>query len=134
MISAADRQQVRARAGNRCEYCRLRQEHYSLWRHQIEHIIAIKHHGSDDLENLALACVRCNLGKSSNLSGLDQQTKQVVELFHPRSDKWSDHFRYDGAQIVGETATGRVTVDVLNMNEPERLRLRERLLMNGELD
>ena len=67
MMTSKDRQRVRSRANERCEYCKLRQEHCSLWRNQIEHIVALKHHGSDELENLALACVRCNLGKSSNL-------------------------------------------------------------------
>ncbi|MCA9047751.1 MAG: HNH endonuclease [Planctomycetaceae bacterium] len=127
------REHVRQRAGYRCEYCRLRQEHYSLWRHQIEHIIPRKHHGDDDVGNLALACIRCNLGKSSNLSGIDSDTGEIVALFHPRNQQWDDHFAYDGHVIVGRTPTGRVTADVLNMNEPERLRLRRHLLENGEL-
>ena len=128
------RQFVRQRAEDRCEYCRLRQEHAPLWRHQIEHIIAIKHDGTDDLENLAWTCVRFNLSKSSNLSGIDNVSGQVVELFNPRAQNWSDHFAYQGAKIVGLTPTGRATVAVLNMNEPKRLELREELLDNAELD
>ena len=128
------RQFVRQRAEDRCEYCRLRQEHAPLWRHQIEHIIAVKHGGSDDLDNLAWTCVRCNLSKSSNLSGIDKVTGQVVKLFNPRTQSWLDHFAYRGAEILGLTPTGRATVAVLNMNEPKRLELREELLDNAELD
>jgi hypothetical protein len=86
------------------------------------------------LRHLAWACVRCNLGKSSNLTGIDTETGAIVTLFHPRNQDWFEHFRFDGASIVGITATGRVTVNVLNMNEIERLRLRTELLRNGELD
>lgn len=128
------RAEVRERANNRCEYCRLRQEHYSLWRHQIEHIIPIKHGGDDELNNLALACIRCNLGKSSNLAGIDKTTGEMIRLFNPRTDDWPAHFSLSGALITGTTAIGRVSVDVLNMNEAERLQLRRELLLNGEID
>jgi hypothetical protein len=128
------RRTVRERADDRCEYCRLRQEHASLWRHQIEHIVPRKHRGTDDLTNLGWACVRCNLGKASNLSGRDADTGEIVPLFNPRTQPWNDHFAYEGAEIIGLTATGRVTVEVLNMNEPRRLALRQELLENGELD
>ena len=134
MIDKAARTAIVQRAENRCEYCRLQQTHYSLWLHQIEHIIPKKHFGSDELENLALACVRCNLGKSSNLTGIDPLTNQITSLYHPRIDRWHDHFEYFGAIISGVTPIGRVTVYVLNMNEAQRLRLRYRLLENNELD
>jgi len=103
------RRTVRERADDRCEYCRLRQEHAPLWRHQIEHIVPRKHRGTDDLTNLARACVRCNLGKASNLSGRDADTGEIVPLFDPRKQTWDDHFAYEGAEIIGLTATGRVT-------------------------
>ena len=128
------RESVCRRADDRCEYCRLRQEHYRLWRHQIEHIIPRKHGGTDDEDNLAWACVRCNLGKSSNLSGIDSDSGEIVTLFNPRKQDWSEHFQYQGARIVGLTPTGRATAAVLNMNEPDRVQLRIALLANHELD
>lgn len=128
------RQIVRQRAQNRCEYCQLHQQHYRLWRHHVEHIIPRKHHGNDELDNLSLACVRCNLGKSSNLSGIDPETGEVIQLFNPRTQNWHEHFSFVGAMIVGRTPCGRATVDVLNMNEVERLRLRYYLIQNGELE
>jgi len=77
---------------------------------------------------------RCNLSKSSNLSGIDIETGQTVVLFNPRTQIWSEHFAYSDAEIIGLTPTGRATVAVLNMNEPRRLQLRQELLELGELD
>lgn len=91
---------------------------------QIEHIIPRKHGGSDDPENLALACAECNLHKSSNLTGIDPDTGQITPLFDPRRQVWADHFVRNGLQIVGRTAAGRTTVRVLELNSPERLRVR----------
>jgi len=102
--------------------------------HQVEHIIPIKHRGTDTEDNLALACAQFNLAKSSNLSGIDDVTRQIVTLFNPRTADWFDHFEYDGALIAGRTPTGRATVAVLNMNDIERLELRRELLVNDELD
>lgn len=128
------RQRVRARAANRCEYCRLRQEHAPFIPLQIEHVIPRKHGGSDDHDNLALACIRCNLGKSSNLTGRDLVSGEIVVLFNPRTDSWEDHFEFQTGRIVGITPVGKVTAQVLNMNEEERIELRLRLIENGELD
>ena len=96
--------------------------------HQIEHIVARQHGGSDDIENLALACHRCNLHKGPNLSGVDPMTGEVEVLFHPRRDRWADHFTFSGAYVQGLTACGRTTVAVLALNDARRLELREELL------
>jgi HNH endonuclease len=118
------RQLVRTRAAYLCEYCRLSQE-FSELRFHIEHIIPRQHGGADDANNLALACPECNLHKGPNLTGIDPQTGDVVRLFHPRLDIWSDHFGYLGLDIVGVTAVGRTTASLLDMNDPERRRVRE---------
>lgn len=115
---------VRERAGDQCEYCQRRQETSPLFRLQIEHIIPIKHDGSDELDNLALACAECNLKKSSDLAGFDPDTRMLTPLFHPRADAWEEHFEWDGLQIVGLTPIGRTTVRVLDLNAPARLRVR----------
>ncbi len=126
-MDAATRKFVRRRAGERCEYCGLRQEHSEL-RHHVEHIIAKQHGGSDDAGNLALACHRCNLRKGPNLAGIDPHTGQVGSLFHPRRDLWSDHFVLEGVRITGVTAIGRATVQVLDLNDARRLELRAEIL------
>ena len=122
---------ARARAGDRCEYCRLHQSDQPLLSFHTEHIVAKKHHGGDDTTNLAWACHECNLAKSSNLSGRDVITGRIVALFHPRRQRWNRHFAWDGAWLVGQTPTGRATVDVLNINAPQRIDLRELLILGG---
>ena len=115
---------VRERAGHRCEHCQRRQETSPLIPLQIEHIIPRKHGGSDDFDNLALACAECNLHKSSNLTGIDPQSNQITPLFDPRRDSWPEHFAWDGLGLVGLTAVGRTTARVFEMNSPARLRVR----------
>ena len=105
-MDAATRELVRKRAGERCEYCRLHQKHSELI-HHVEHIVARQHGGSEDPDNLALACHRCNLHKGPNLTGIDPSTEQIVPLFHPRRDRWSEHFLFEGVHIVGTSAIGR---------------------------
>ena len=131
-MTAPVRDLVRKRAAGRCEYCNLHQEPSGLRRH-IEHITARQHGGSEDAENLALACHRCNLHKGTNLTGIDPQTGQLAPLFHPRRDRWPDHFAFEGARIIGISAVGRATVQVLDMNDARRLDLRTELLKRGEL-
>jgi hypothetical protein len=90
----------------------------------IEHIVPRQHHGSDDEANLALACHGCNRHKGPNLTGIDPETGELTRLFNPRTDHWSQHFRIQAGRIMGLTSVGRTTVDVLNMNRPDRIRLR----------
>ena len=129
MIEAALRQRVSLRAGNRCEYCLTHQEDDPLYTFHVEHIIPKKHGGHDRPLNLAWSCHNCNYAKGPNLSG--RSHGKTVDLFHPRRQKWSRHFRWNGAQIVGRTHTGRATVAVLRLNAPHRLALRAALLTAG---
>jgi HNH endonuclease len=115
---------VRERAGNACEYCHLHQDNSPLAVLHIEHIIPKIHGGTDDLDNLALACIDCNLHKGPNLTGIDPATGTVTELFHPRHHTWEDHFAWDGISLVSNTAIGRTTIRVLNMNSEDQLTLR----------
>ncbi len=131
-MDSATRDIVRRRAHNRCEYCLLPQLHSAL-AHHVEHIIARQHGGADEVDNLALACHRCNLCKGPNLTSIDSVSGEVVPLFHPRRDAWEAHFRMRGAHFEGITATGRATVSLLSMNDARRLDLRRELLLLGEL-
>jgi HNH endonuclease len=113
-----------------CEYCVLRQEHVRFT-HHIEHVVAKQHGGSDDFDNLALACHRCNFRKGPNLTGVDPLSGDVVSLFHPRRDRWDEHFLVRGVRIEGITAVGRATTRLLEMNDARRLELRAELLARG---
>ncbi len=122
-MRASLRQLVRARAGNRCKYCRIEQESEPLSFH-VEHVIAEQHEGTDDENNLALACHHCNLLKGPNLAALDPRTGALVRLFNPRLDKWDQHFAECAGEVSGLTDIGRATVKLLKMNEDGRLELR----------
>ena len=122
---------VRQRAGEHCEYCRLSEGAVGVPFH-VEHIVAKQHGGGDSESNLALACDRCNLSKGPNLSGIDSETGEIVPLFNPRTQSWTDHFAIQGVTIVGITPTGRATVQVLNMNAKRRLQLRSELQSRDE--
>ncbi len=123
-MDSLTRTRVRERAGNRCEYCQLHQDDSPLAVLHVEHIIPKAHGGADNLENLALACIDCNLHKGPNLTGLDPETNRVTELFHPRHQRWEEHFEWRGIQIAGKTAIGRTTIRVLWMNSEDQLALR----------
>lgn len=66
-----------------------------------------------------------------NTAGIDPQTNRVTPLFHPRRHRWERHFRWEGPYLVGRTATGRVTVEVLEMNNAAAIALREALIDAG---
>jgi hypothetical protein len=133
-MDAQLRDRVRQRAGDRCEYCRFRQQHDRFHTFHIEHIVARQHRGGDDLENLALACHACNLHKGTNLASFDPDTNEIVRLFHPRRERWQDHFVFEGPRIVGLTGIGRTTAWLLQMNSEERVDLRRLVIALGELD
>ncbi len=90
----------------------------------IEHIVPKQHDGDDDHENLALACIDCNLHKGPNLTGIDPETGEIVVLFNPRQQAWDDHFYWEGIHLRGRTPVGRTTVKVLAMNSEEQLAVR----------
>lgn len=130
-IPSAVRQLVIQRAGQRCEYCLFPQS-ATLFAFEMEHIIAEKHGGATVAENLALACPYCNRAKGTDLGSLDPETGQLTPFFNPRVQVWTEHFRLDGATIVSLSAHGRVTVAILQLNQPERVRERESLISIGE--
>ena len=129
-MDAATERLVRKRAAGRCEYCRLPQS-WSRVPFEFDHIIPRKHRGRTVSGNLALACYYCNVYKGPNLSGLDPLTCELTRLFNPRRHKWTHHFRYAGGELIGRTAIDRTTVEVLRINLPNLVALRELLMEDG---
>lgn len=121
---------VRDRAKGVCEYCRLPQAAYRL-RFQIDHIIAEQHRGKTQFGNLCLSCPRCNKNKGPNISGIDYKTRRLTPLFHPRRDRWADHFAWQGSRLRGLTPIGRVTIDVLGINQLDAVKVRRELKREG---
>jgi hypothetical protein len=129
-VSAALRRLVRDRAQRWCEYCGM-PDGEPVFPHEPDHIIAIKHGGPTASENLAYACFDCNRAKGSDIASIDPDTGTLTPLFSPRSQVWSEHFRYNGPVIEARTAIGRVTVRLLRMNLPVRVAIREALMRAG---
>jgi hypothetical protein len=118
------RRLVRERSGGRCEYC-LIPEALTLALHWVDHVVAEKHGGQTEEGNLALSRVLCNQHKGTDLTSLDPHTGQITPLFHPRRDRWQDHFRLAGGRIDPLTPTGRATVRLLQLNHADRIAERE---------
>ena len=131
-IAAPLRRLVEDRANGCCEYC-LTPQQISLTQHEVDHIIAQKHGGSTEADNLALACSLCNKHKGTDLATLDPVTGEIASLYHPRRDRWADHFRLNGAEIGPLTPVGRATVRLLQVNRAERLTERAMLIAAGAL-
>jgi hypothetical protein len=129
-IPSGLRAEVTLRAGNRCEYCRqsqLGQEAIFLLYHVIPRAAA----GPTTPDNLALACVSCSLRKWARQTATDPDSGEEVPLFNPRTQRWAEHFRWDGERVVALTATGRATVAALALNRPVILALRQEEAFRG---
>jgi hypothetical protein len=117
-IPAVLRRFVCDRAGECCEYC-LIPESVGFAPHWIDHIVAEKHGGKTEAENLAYCCALCNQRKGSDLSSIDPETGDV--------------FRVSAGRIEPLTSTGRVTVHLLQLNVAARVQEREQLMAAGLL-
>jgi hypothetical protein len=127
------RQAVEQRASSCCEYCHS-PARYATQRFALEHILPRSQGGATHLDNLALACQGCNNHKYTKIQAHDPVTKRLVALFHPRRQRWQDHFTWDArfAIVLGLTAVGRATVEALQLNRPELQNLRRLLYAAGE--
>jgi hypothetical protein len=116
---------VAERAAGVCEYCRAPEAVFNF-AFAIDHIIPRALGGSNNSENMALACESCNLFKSVVVAAWDTHEEHIVALYNPRTDLWLDHFRYNAVtnRIIGLTATGRVTVARLRLNSEFQIRAR----------
>ena len=102
---------VQSRAFGRCDYCLLAEADAGL-PHEIDHVISRKHGGTGDLENLAFSCYLCNRYKGSDIASIYPGTGALVRLFHPRLDRWSEHFRIVGPILEPLTNIGAATSQI----------------------
>ena len=126
-ISVSLRQLVGDRAQGKCEYCRIHQD-FSIYTHEVDHAVALKHGGATIAENLVLSCLPCNRYKGSDLTSIDPITGKITPLFSPRVHNWSDHFKLEDSYVLGQTPIGRTTVFLLKLNDPARLPIRQALI------
>ncbi len=131
-VPKAMRERVAAPARHRCGYC-LTSAAIVGAPMEIDHIVPRSLGGLTEEENLWLACSLCNEHKGNRIVGLDVLTDQIVPLFNPRRQSWSEHFAWtgEGDRIVGLTAIGRATVVALNLNRPALVKARQAWVMAG---
>lgn len=118
-VSPEIRALVIQRAGRRCEYCLIHEDD-AAYSHEVDHVISRQHGGPTTADNLAYACMICNRFKGTNVSSIDS-AGAIVRLFHPRSDRWENHFRLTGAVIEPLTATAEATAKLLRLNSADRV-------------
>ena len=101
---------------------------------EIEHIIPRSKGGSNDESNLWLACPLCNRYKGNKTTAVDPETGKAESLFNPRTQVWTEHFRWseDGLRIRGLTSVGRATVAALHLSDdPDALQVRSYWVLAG---
>ena len=127
------RRKVFLRAHGCCEYCRS-QARFALQSFSVDHIVPRSTGGLDDVKNLALACQGCNSHKYSRTRTRDPVSGATVRLYHPRRDRWSEHFAWneDFTLIMGLSAIGRATIEALQLNRVSVVNLRRLLYQAGE--
>jgi hypothetical protein len=132
-LTKAQRQVIRERAGGRREYCQS-PVGFSTEPFTVEHIHPKSQGGPTTLDNLAFACAGCNGHKATRTSALDPETGVAVPLFHPRLQRWVDHFRWseDATRVIGRTPTGRATVVALHLNRSGLVNLRRIMTLADE--
>ncbi len=132
VVSEAIRARVVTQSGGVCEYCRYPEE-FNSGRFAVDHILPRVRGGADDLNNLALSCRSCNERKQDATEAQDPLTEDIVPLFHPRRERWEDHFAWssDFRFIIGLTPTGRATIFRLQTNHSGVVRQREVLHQLG---
>lgn len=125
-VSQELKDKIRREGRNRCGYCLTPQEIVSMLL-EIEHLQPIAGGGTDDEENLWLACRNCNGFKHAKTHAIDPQTNEEASLFNPRTQNWNEHFRFsdDKTEITGKTACGRATVIALRLNFEQAVNARK---------
>src|SRR5436305_13874805 len=118
-IPKALRERVASQARHRCGYC-LSAEVIVGYPMEVDHIFPEAGGGATVEANLWLACSACNDHKNARVAAVDPDTQQLVRLFQPRMQVWTEHFDWtqEGDRIVGLTPTGRATVEAMNLNRP----------------
>ncbi len=119
---------IRARSRGQCEYCRCLTGFHSD-PFAIEHIVPEARGGVTEETNLAHSCLGCNSFKGAFQTGIDPVTEHEAMLFHPRLQRWSEHFAWsdDTTEMIGITATGRASIVRLRLNRPGLVNLRAAL-------
>ena len=106
-LNSDQRQLVADRACGCCEYCRAPAA-YSATRSRSSTLCRAVRGGETDVSNAAYSCQGCNNHKYTAIQGFDVVVGEAVPLYHPRLNRWQDHFAWndDLTIILGITPTG----------------------------
>jgi hypothetical protein len=129
-ISPELRRLVAARADYLCEYCLIAEDD-TFYGCEVDHVIAVKHGGLTEADNLAYACVFCNRHKGSDIASISLRSGLYIRFFNPRKDRWSEHFQLQGLHIDSVSEIGEVTVRIFRFNDDERMLERQELKAAG---
>ena len=131
-LSPSLRKRLIAADGSRCAYCQTAVENTGQPL-TLDHIVPQAQGGQTDFDNLCRACRRCNENKGATILAPDPLTGDVTPLFHPRRQRWQDHFAWDetGCRVLGLSVCGRATVVALNMNNEVMVDVRRRWVSAG---
>jgi HNH endonuclease len=101
----------------RCAYCHSPEQLLGMSL-EVDHIIPEAASGKTELANVCLCYRTCNSYKGQRIYARDPLTGRQVRIFHPRRQQWRRHFAWsaDGVHLVGLTASGRTTIEALQMN------------------
>jgi HNH endonuclease len=126
------RVRVRELAGGFCEYCRI-EEATTGHEFTLDHVLPESRGGPTTPENLAYACVGCNVRKSNKTHAPDPIDGEIAPLYNPRVHRWIDHFCWsnDSWLILGLTPTGRASVVALSLNRPLLITYRILMIRHG---
>jgi hypothetical protein len=98
---------------------------------EIDHIVAQKHGGGNEIENLAYACPHCNQHKGTDIVTFVDNYNDVIRLFNPRIDDWHEHFETTKREVYSETKIGKATIKLLKINDVDLIILRGLLIELG---
>jgi hypothetical protein len=131
-ISESLKTKIRDCDRHRCCYC-LTSEANSGLPMSFDHIQPQSKGGNTSCENVCLACRSCNEYKSDLTEAQDPLTGEIVPLFNPRAQQWSEHFAWslDATRVEGQTPVGRATIAALRMNNPVIVAARSRWVISG---
>jgi HNH endonuclease len=120
---------IASRAMYKCEYCLL-PEKVSFYNFQIDHIISLKHGGTNELENLAYCCPDCNYFKGTDLGSILNDNR-LIRFYNPRCDLWDEYFEKTNGMILAKNDIGKVTEQIFKFNDIDRLIFRRELSQLG---
>ena len=93
--TAEQRRAVLERAHGCCERSACRsQARFATQSFSTEHVIPRHSSGETALDNLAFACQGCNSHKYTKAEARDPVSDNIVPLYHPRQQRWRDHFAW----------------------------------------